>query len=81
VGLQSNDYHSTSNYEKMDQKHDEIQCKAIGMVKLEIKIKLNNSNFIDWIVIKFYFIIFNSFYFQFPNLHHFGKPQLLLMVM
>lgn len=32
VGLQSNDYHSTSNYEKMDQKHDEIQCKAIGTV-------------------------------------------------
>jgi len=29
VGLQSNDYHSTSNYEKMDQKHEEIQCKAI----------------------------------------------------
>lgn len=31
VGIQSNDYHSSSNYEKMDQKHEEIQCKAIGM--------------------------------------------------
>lgn len=30
VGIQSNDYHSTSNYEKMDQKHDDIQCKAMG---------------------------------------------------
>lgn len=32
VGLQSNDYHSTSNYEKMDQKHEDIQCKAIGII-------------------------------------------------
>ncbi|XP_050520096.1 peroxiredoxin-4-like isoform X3 [Daktulosphaira vitifoliae] len=29
VGIQSNDYHSTSNYEKMDQKHEDIQCKAM----------------------------------------------------
>lgn len=32
VGLQSNDYHSNSNYEKMDQKHEDILCKAIGMI-------------------------------------------------
>ncbi|XP_050443374.1 peroxiredoxin-4-like isoform X4 [Adelges cooleyi] len=29
VGIQSNDYHSTSNYEKVDQKHEDVQCKAI----------------------------------------------------
>lgn len=39
VGLQSNDFHSTSNYEKMDQKHEDIQCKAIGKVDDE---KLSN---------------------------------------
>jgi len=32
VGLQSNDYHSTSNYEKMEQKHEDMQCKAIGII-------------------------------------------------
>jgi len=27
----------------MDQKHDEIQCKAIGTIKLETKIKLTTE--------------------------------------
>jgi len=52
----------------MDQKHEENQCKAIGTVKLEIKIKSKT-------------IIMYIFYFQFPNLHRFGKLQLSLMVM
>jgi len=56
VGLQSNDYHSTSNYEKIEQKHEDIQCKAIGKY---------NSNFYK---ITMYLLKYNViFWFQFQN--------------